>query len=108
MPNVRSTMDTPVGHLDPMCIPIVKLAEDETPYRISSIELLDQRTRLCGAQQNTCDYHGEILCDKTSRECVVVTAMPHDDGLVARRAIRAICKHLERDEYPDETMWASG
>ena len=92
-----------------MCIPIVKLAEDETPvsYQFQSNYWIKDPD-YAGRSKIHATYHGEILCDKTSRECVVVTAMPHDDGLVARRAIRAICKHLERDEYPDETMWASG
>ena len=102
-------MSIPAGHLDSMCIPIRKVAEDDTTvtYRFES-DYWVKNPEYPSRHKIYCTYYGEILVDKDTKECVVATAMPHDTGKVSSRALRAVVGHVERGAYPATTMWACG
>ncbi len=92
-----------------MCIPIRKVAEDDSTvtYRFESAFWTrdpEQPTR----RKVYAVYHGEILADKLTKDCLVIKEMPFDKGRVSSRALHVIRRHIERAEYPDETMFASG
>ena len=99
----------PVGHLDSMCISIRKIDEDDSSvcYEfLSDYWIADPEHQ--GKSKIYATYKGIILADKQSQECVVLEAMPHDDGRVSARAMAVITRYLRRAEYPDKTMFASG
>lgn len=102
-------MNIPAGNLDSMCIPIRKVSEDATTvtYRFES-DYWVKNSECPSRNEVYCTFFGEILTDKDTKECVVVTPMPHDTGMVSSRALRKVAEHVERGDYPLVTMWAAG